>query len=304
MVDQLPIRKFALMLLYAFEIQGTTPEETDKFPFREYRQLTGEEDNLRYCRALSKALQHETRAIRELFRFILKRHESCCAAAVRQANAERIVRNAQQVLAHTGLLANDIAALRAQTPLPKKFTKTEELQPVCDSVLTRCGQLDRSVAETLLLLEGITDPDIEAYAGLLRHIRRALIPCLQLNEPWKLGPNSEHANLAYIYEYNTGIRPASELLARDVFSHRTEWEELLRKLLRHYVPERMNVVDRCILYLSFYELKIHKLGPGAVISQANNLANTYSGGKSAPFVHGIIAASLPLLCPDAQSPQS
>lgn len=297
MVDRLPIRRFALMLLYALEIQGTNPEKQEEFPLKEYRNLTSEEGNIRYYRALSKALQHETRALRDLFRTFTKRHESCSAVASRLPRSEKFVRSMQQVQAHIGLLSGDIATLRTMTPLPKKFTKTEELQPVCDTLLMRCAQLDSSITDALLLSEGITDTEVAAYAGSLRHIRRALAPCLQLAEPTQLEPNSEHANLAHIYEYNTHIRPTAESLAHDIYSHRAEWEVLLKKLLRRYIPTRMNVVDRCILYLSFYELKVHHLEPGIVISQANSLANTYSGSRSAPFVHGIIAAAIDLLRP-------
>ncbi len=304
MVDRLPIRRFALMLLYALEIQGVNPKEQGKFPLEEYRKLTAEEDNIRYYRALSKALQHETRALRDLFPTFVKRHESCCAAASHLPRAERFVRSVQQVQAHIELLSGDIATLRTMTPLPKKFTKTEELQPICDTLLARCAQLDRSITEALLLSEGIADTEIAAYAGILRHIRRALAPCLQLAEPSKLEPNSEHANLAHIHKYNTYIRPTAEILARDIYSHRAEWEVLLRKLLRRYIPARMNVVDRCILYLSFYELKVHHLEPGIVISQANTLADAYSGSRSAPFVHGVIAAAIDILRPPAPPPQS
>jgi transcription termination factor NusB len=51
------------------------------------------------------------------------------------------------------------------------------------------------------------------------------------------------------------------------------------------------VVDRCILYIALYELEYNKLDTPIVVSEANALADAYSGGKSAPFIHGVISAA-------------
>ena len=50
-------------------------------------------------------------------------------------------------------------------------------------------------------------------------------------------------------------------------------------------------MDKAILYLALYELEEKGLDTPIVVSEATALANEYSGSKSAPFIHGIIAAA-------------
>ena len=51
------------------------------------------------------------------------------------------------------------------------------------------------------------------------------------------------------------------------------------------------MIDSGILLIALYELRFNGLEAAIVISEANQLADTYSGSKSAPFIHGILAAA-------------
>ena len=54
--------------------------------------------------------------------------------------------------------------------------------------------------------------------------------------------------------------------------------------------ERMPVVDRNILRLALYELRSTETPVGVVISEAVELAKTYSTERSGSFVNGILGA--------------
>ena len=68
-------------------------------------------------------------------------------------------------------------------------------------------------------------------------------------------------------------------------------EPRLEVLLKNYSLERLDVVDKIILFIALYELEVNGLEVPIVVSEATALANEYSGSKSAPFIHGVIAAA-------------
>lgn len=79
-------------------------------------------------------------------------------------------------------------------------------------------------------------------------------------------------------------------LATGVEAERDELDALLRKFSEHWKPERMPVVDRCILRLGTYELLHETDTPAAVvIAEAIELAQRYSTADSGRFVNGLLA---------------
>jgi len=89
--------------------------------------------------------------------------------------------------------------------------------------------------------------------------------------------------------------PASDLPARaqryvdGVWEHRRELDDQIGAVATGWRVERMPPVDRNILRLGLYELTYTDTPVGVVISEAVELAKTYSTARSGAFVNGVLA---------------
>ena len=301
MLNQRGIRKSALLLLYAMEAQRVTPESQETFPFDAYWTLVSENDNKRYARALAKAVLHEIRAYDELLTLLQARTTAFCAAAATLTKPQTLPARAQELLNLLQTLPEPILYLRRQTEKAVDEQRDEELRQQSEKVIHTCEKIHALAEDILSTLESETRGATEAYAAALRRVQKACAGCAQLAHPDRIKPRHEHADLVHYTETLNQRRPLTEQLAKTIYARRQEWEKLLHDLLRNYVPDRLNVLDRCILYIAFYDFVERDLDPGIVISEACLLADEYSGGKSAPFIHGIIATAIMQLKPSPLS---
>jgi len=74
-----------------------------------------------------------------------------------------------------------------------------------------------------------------------------------------------------------------------VVEHRAELDERIGQVATGWRVERMPPVDRNILRLGLYELTYSDTPVGVVISEAVELAKTYSTARSGAFVNGVLA---------------
>ncbi len=80
------------------------------------------------------------------------------------------------------------------------------------------------------------------------------------------------------------------VLASGAEADRAQIDDLLRTYSEHWTPERMPVVDRCILRLATYELLRHpEVSAAVVINESVELARRYSTADSGRFVNGLLA---------------
>ena len=74
-----------------------------------------------------------------------------------------------------------------------------------------------------------------------------------------------------------------------VSEHQAEIDGLIRRFARSWSLERMPVIDRNLLRMAIFELGHRPDVPtGAVISEAVELAKTYSTDESGKFVNGML----------------
>ncbi|MGH9157962.1 MAG: transcription antitermination factor NusB [Acidimicrobiales bacterium] len=80
-------------------------------------------------------------------------------------------------------------------------------------------------------------------------------------------------------------------LVAGVGERRAEIDALLERFSVGWPVARMPVIDRNVLRLAVYELLAHPATPvGAVLSEAVELAKSYSTEESGGFVNGVLAA--------------
>jgi N utilization substance protein B len=77
-----------------------------------------------------------------------------------------------------------------------------------------------------------------------------------------------------------------------VIEHREELDDLIRQFAPAWPVSQLPVVDRNILRLALYELRIDATTPPkAVINEAIELAKTYGGENSSRFINGVLGSA-------------
>ena len=283
------VRRSALNLMYAAMENGGSLDSLDTALFWN---VALERDTDQYRTALAKAVLHTCRASADSARLLAERvqkaqeamHADLTAAALREA--------LERYTTRTDEWEESLAALRAELD-NKRATDTEELARCTKSAITLARALGGLGMEMLPSFA-----DFPAYRGVLEPLAavvkrrgRLMEACAGMADEEYLAGKPEFAGLLRRMQDLAELRPAAENLARAALEHREELEAEISGLLEHYRTERLDTVDHCILLLMLYELRVEKLSTPIVVSEATELADTYSGGKSAPFIHGVIAAA-------------
>lgn len=287
MVSISKIRQVALGLLYAALENGGRFDEPELF-----WPLSLEKETDRYRMSLAKAVCHVCRAADDSFRLLSEKWQPVRDALHGDLTALSLREEGERYQRQTEAMAAALAALR-YCMKDKRRDTTEQLLLCCRDVIHLASVL-RQLGEALLPLmadfpayRAVLDP----YAAAVRRCAKMLDVCASLEQEEALEGKDEFVGLLRQARTLKDIRPAAEKLALAVLARREELDALIRSLLVHYSMERLDVVDKCILYLALYELREAKLDVPIVVSEAIALADTYSGSKSAPFIHGIIASA-------------
>ena len=85
--------------------------------------------------------------------------------------------------------------------------------------------------------------------------------------------------------------PYAETVLRGVDEHLEEIDSLLAKFSERWAVDRMPAVDRALLRMAVWELlERPEIPTGAVISEAVELAKTFSTEESGRFVNGVLGS--------------
>jgi N utilization substance protein B len=104
----------------------------------------------------------------------------------------------------------------------------------------------------------------------------------------------------------TGREPETENLSgrarryvEGTWASRAELDAAIASAATGWRVERMPVVDRNIIRLALYELRSGQTPVGVAMSEAVNLAKTFSTERSGAFVNGVLAKLLEAETPAA-----
>jgi len=81
-------------------------------------------------------------------------------------------------------------------------------------------------------------------------------------------------------------------LAKAAWDAREENDKIISGLAIDWPLDRIGKVDRSILRLAIYELKIGETPSAVIINEAVELAKKYSSNEAAKFINGILGAYL------------
>ena len=286
-ISRSKVRQTALCYLYAYLSNGSQPLESDLF-----WTMAQEKERDHYRKAQAKALLHAGRAAADSARLLVERvaaletyaHADMTAAGLR----EEVERYANQSAAFD-------AALKAlQYCLGDKLRDSTDQLALCIGDVVRLAAVVVALGRDLVPLFAdfpMYRQQLDSLTAVMNRRARMLQVCASLAEPLELAGNKEYAGLVRLAQDLQDLRPAVETLMRNVIAHIPLFEPRLEGLLTNYSTDRLDVVDKAIIYLALYELEESRLEVPIVVSEANALADVYSGSKSAPFIHGVIAAA-------------
>lgn len=102
------------------------------------------------------------------------------------------------------------------------------------------------------------------------------------------------------FELPEGARAFAKELVAGVAAHRPELDQAITDASRNWRLERMAAVDRNILRLASYELKVGGTPPQVAIDEAVELARHFGGDPSPGFVNGVLDALAQQLAPKGE----
>ena len=124
----------------------------------------------------------------------------------------------------------------------------------------------------------------------MRHQSREL--ALQILFQIEFAPQIEYAEFLEVFEqsFSQDVIDYADLLINGVKNNREKIDNLIQAASSHWKVSRMAIVDRNILRMAAFEMKLmaDALKPNIVINEAVELAKKYGTAESASFVNGIL----------------
>ncbi|MCB0369138.1 MAG: transcription antitermination factor NusB [Bdellovibrionales bacterium] len=99
---------------------------------------------------------------------------------------------------------------------------------------------------------------------------------------------------SFLQVYDNNFSPETiqyaEVIIKAVQAHQSQIDEKISSVSRNWKVDRMAIVDRNILRISIYEMKIstEQLSSKIVINEAIEIAKKYGSSESASFINGIL----------------
>lgn len=288
MISPVIVRKTALGLIYSLIEHKESP---DTFNYDTHWELALETERDRYRKALTKCILHATRQHSDLLRLLEQRITDAVGTLRGDLTASPLREELEGYLSRSLAFEAALKALRFSLG-DKRRDGTEQLALCCSDCLTLAATLSQMADSLQTHLSDrpdyrrILDP---VGTALRRHLP-LLTLCSQLRDPATLADDSQYSSCADAALLLRELPRQAEDYARSVLKHSERFDAKIAPVLQHYTTERLDVIDRCILYIALYELTVRGLNVPIVVAEATALAHEYSGSKSAPFIHGIISA--------------
>ncbi len=282
------VRQSALLLIYSVLEHGG---DLARFGLDLFWEIASEKERDHYILAEARAIGHICRAAQEGIRQLTSRANAALEMMEGDLTAARLREGVERYARQAATFASALAA--QQMCLVDKRRDTTDQLALCNRDVIRLARAVDGLGRDLL--PTLADAPayrivLEPFAASVRRQGRMLALCASVETPASLAGSGEFTALIRCAELLRELRPAAEELALAVLARREEYDARMAACLQNYSPERLDVVDKSVLYLALYELEVNKLDMPIVVSEATALADTYSGSKSAPFIHGVLAA--------------
>ncbi len=288
MMNKSKIRQSALTLIYSVLEHGG---DVASFDLDLFWSIAQEKEQDRYILAEARGIGHICRAAGDVAALMAERAAAVLEATEGDLTVARLREDVERYTRQAAVFATALA-LQQESLNDKRRDTTEQLATRNGDVISLAravAGLGRDLLPTLAdhpLYRAVLEP----FAATLRRQGRMLALCASVETPEALAGSGEFTALIRSAGKLAELRPAAEALALAVLAHRAGYDARIATRLENYSPERLDVVDKSILYLALYEIEENGLEMPIAISEATALADLFSGSKSAPFIHGVLAA--------------
>ena len=288
MTSKSKVRQAALNFIYAsLQQPQEAPLDTDAF-----WDIALEKERERYHKSLAKALLHVGRGSADSHRLLVERATTFTDVSQGDMTTASLREELELYLNRNARLEASLPAL-ALALNDKRADDTDNLNECCVEIL-RLAEVIEELAESIMRKFA----DFPAYRGKLEPLQavmrrrcRLTAEMARFHKAEDLPATGEFKALVNNAQELLQVRPQAEALGASVLKEVERWDAIIEPLLVNYSLQRVDLVDKCIIYISLHELLDNKLAPAIVVSEATALANSYAGSKSAPFIHGVIGAA-------------
>lgn len=281
------IRQCALHYIYA-KLQGGESSFSDEL----FWDISLEKERDQYRRSLSKMVCHNGRNSQDSYRLLEERLNTMLDVAADDMSTANLREELKRFMDQSSKLENLLLAL-GHALSDKRQDGTDVLLATCTDTINTADILNALAPELRFSLQDY--PAYKKYTeGLQAVIRRRSAISERiglLRNVDALPADGEYKALVHAANDLAAIQPAAQELAQQVLAQKDRWEGILEPLLQNYSLDRLDLLDKCLLYLMLYELKVLELPLPVIVSEGTALANAYSGSKSATFIHGVLAAA-------------
>lgn len=131
--------------------------------------------------------------------------------------------------------------------------------------------------------------NMEALNASISHLNRVSQRLASIEDP-----DAGIHTFAHLHSSRSELasfRQETQTLVSHILAHKEEIDHMLAGVIENYAPQRVDPVDRAILRLAAFELKLSDDIPRAVaINEAIEIAKKYGTSDSARFINGVLDA--------------
>jgi len=177
----------------------------------------------------------------------------------------------------------------------KSFLQNKNDNPVPDQMIQDVMDVNHGLIQARLAWDQTSSdhPDwavkLEATNATIAHLTRSSQRLASIDDPDSTIVDFAHLRTSSS-ELSTFRRETQELVAH-ILQHKEEIDASLASVIENYAPKRVDPVDRAILRLATYELRMADDIPRAVtINEAIEIAKKFGTNESARFINGVLDA--------------
>ena len=185
--------------------------------------------------------------------------------------------------------------LSRQIEALKSFLQNKSDNPVPDQMIQDVMDVNHGLIQVRLAWDETSSdhPDwaakLEATNATIAHLTRSSQRFASIDDPESTIVDFAHLRTSSS-ELSTFRRETQELVAY-ILQHKEEIDASLASVIENYAPQRVDPVDRAILRLATYELRMADDIPRAVtINEAIEIAKKFGTNESARFINGVLDA--------------
>ena len=185
--------------------------------------------------------------------------------------------------------------LSRQIEALKSFLQNKSDNPIPDQMIQDVMDVNHSLIQTRLAWDKTSSdhPDwavkLEAINATIAHLTRSSQRVASIDDP-----DSTIVDFAHLRTSSSELstfRKETQGLVAHVLQHKEEIDASLAGVIENYAPQRVDPVDRAILRLATYELRMADDIPRAVtINEAIEIAKKFGTNESARFINGVLDA--------------